>query len=395
MDDNLKMYWEQQHYMDFLKRKIYKTIEHDGSKLCDCYHYTTLPTFWSLCDSDLMYARHVRFSNDSEEYELGEKIVNKILGYKNEEDQDFYMICFCEKKNLLSQWREYAKEGVCLGFNLDDEDYYTIRCNEITQTINEKSEEYKGFKEYAIPGEGWCSGELCSYAYAKPLKVFYTGKHDKKIKKLYEEIKKMLSNEGEIPKDRYMHCMIPYIKNKSFKEEAEARLIFQVKKDNQRYQIHYLKEDGLRKPYIKVEFGKIEEKKGDKCKIILDHIEDLYSVLENHKEEMQETLNIQIEYESRNKHNQPQIIIGCCNKQKEIFDIIDYWVETWNFEHKEKNIRVWCKGHLPIREIMVGPCVNKKEVEEGIVHYIHNIYWLKYVEVKCSNIPYRQKRIDR
>lgn len=33
----------------------------------------------------------------------------------------FYMICFCREGDLLSQWRGYARDGVCLGMDFLEE----------------------------------------------------------------------------------------------------------------------------------------------------------------------------------------------------------------------------------------------------------------------------------
>lgn len=322
---------------------------------------------------------------------LGKKIIDKILGFPNEEDRDLYMVCFCTEKDLLSQWREYAKGGVCLGFDLSEEDYYTILNNTKTEKGNIESHEFVEFEKYAVPSHGGISASKWVYAYTRLLKVFYIGKKYKGIQKKYKVIDKRLVG-SEIPRDKYMHYMIPYIKHKGFSEENEARLVFEINPDNMEYQINYLEEAGIKKPYIKVEFGEIEAKKKDSCKIIVDHIEDFDGEFRNALKLIQEDAGVEISTEVVNKHSRGQIIIGCCNKQKEIFERIDAIVQPWNFTNPEKKIKVWCKGHLPIREIIVGPNLNKEEIREGILHYIQNIYWLKYADVKCTEIPYREKR---
>ncbi len=96
------------------------------------YHYAGIETIWKILETDSFLARNVRFSNDSEEYKLGEKIIKEYVEEKVLEPglrqkifksiqqgvQMFYMICFCEEGDLLSQWRGYARNGVSLGMML-------------------------------------------------------------------------------------------------------------------------------------------------------------------------------------------------------------------------------------------------------------------------------------
>lgn len=391
--DQLKYDWEVQHYMDLPGMEIYEEVEDADESFCNCFHYTSMDTFWSMVGSDLMFARNVRFSNDSEEYKLGKEIVERLLTFPNEEEQDLYMICFCTKRDLLSQWREYGRSGVCLGFDLSGEEYYTILSNSQTEKLNKENHQFESFEKYAIPKHAGHKECECVYLYARILRVFYVGKKYKSIKKKYKLINERLVDR-ELPKDKYLHYMIPYIKHKGFKEENEARLIFNLEPENTEYQINYLEEGGIKKPYIKVEFGEIKQKRENDCTLIVDHIEDFENEFEKGIEKIKKDLKINILVDFVNKHSKGQIIIGCSEKQKEIFERIDYLVQPWNFLNPNKKIKVWCKGHLPIREITIGPCPNKEDIREGILHYIRNVYWLKYVEVKCTQIPYREKRIQ-
>lgn len=58
----------------------------------------------------------------------------------------------------------------------------------------------------------------------------------------------------------------------------------------------------------------------------------------------------------------------------------------------KKILKIWCDGHWPIRKITVGPTNNKEMIAENIKTYCKTKYWLKYVEVDYSPIPYREKR---
>lgn len=41
------------------------------------YHYAGIDTIWKILESDSFLARNIRFSNDSEEYRLGEKVIRE------------------------------------------------------------------------------------------------------------------------------------------------------------------------------------------------------------------------------------------------------------------------------------------------------------------------------
>lgn len=386
----LRKEWETYHYFNFDK-PIYEKQEETDESFCNCFHYTSLETFWNMVESDLMFARNVCFSNDSEEYKLGKKIVDSIFPSSNDEEQDLYMICFCLERDKLSQWREYARNGVCLGFDTTIEDYYTILNNKQTELKNKNSGILNGYERYGIPEHAGCREVKGVYRYAKLLKVFYVHKSRRDIEEKFEYVKGILTS-SESPKDKYSHHMIPYIKHEGFHEENEARLVFKIDSRDSEYQVNYLNEGGMKKPYIKVEFGEIEEKKGYECEIIFDHIEEIDTKLIECIEELQKVYNIKISTKSVVKHINRQIIIGCCEKQKEIFEKLDKIVSNWNRKHGDSKIIIWCKGHLPIREITVGPSHNKEEIKESIQHFINNVYWLKYVDVQCTDIPYREKR---
>lgn len=132
------------------------------------YHYTSVEVLQNIIQGKCMYATHVNFMNDWEEYQLGYRVLTKeikkaienyrsdfestigddnldaILNYFNDEclnvmtysqikqmDKfrefrtltipEVYSISFCKEKDLLSQWVIYAKEsGVAIEFDFSD-----------------------------------------------------------------------------------------------------------------------------------------------------------------------------------------------------------------------------------------------------------------------------------
>lgn len=132
------------------------------------YHYTSVEVLQNIIQGKCMYATHINFMNDWEEYRLGYNVLTKeikkaiesyradfektigadnleaILGYFSDEclnvmtysqikqmDKfkefraltipEVYSISFCKEKDLLSQWAIYAKEsGVAIEFDFSD-----------------------------------------------------------------------------------------------------------------------------------------------------------------------------------------------------------------------------------------------------------------------------------
>lgn len=132
------------------------------------YHYTSVEVLQNIIHGKCMYATHVNFMNDWEEYQLGYRILTKeiknaiesyrsdfestigndnldairnylsddclnVMNYSqiNQMDKfkefrtltipEVYSISFCKEKDLLSQWAIYAKEsGVAIEFDFSD-----------------------------------------------------------------------------------------------------------------------------------------------------------------------------------------------------------------------------------------------------------------------------------
>lgn len=382
------MNWKEEHPIKLKNGKVIYNLVN-----APLYHYTSLANFWNIIRSDHMYARHVRFSNDSEEYKIGEDIIRSLLD-ANEKIQpmEYYMICFCEEPDLLSQWREYAKDGVSLKFDFSYSEYYTILNNEKTFRNNMETVEFleKDKSIYFLPESPRRRSIDFQRVYAKPVSVFYVKKGENSIfKDRYQWLQEEFLTDAELSVLKYMKMMIPYIKHEGFKEEKEARLLFEEKEYNRSLQVDYSEDvRGLKRPYIRVEFGNAEEKFKEECQICFCNIPD------ECKTEIKNCLkgNTLITYKVLSKKKlgniDGEIIIGSTKIQDIIFNRIDYVIKRLNMNGG--NYKIWCQGHLPIKEIMVGPSKNREEIKESILQYIGGIYWLKYVDVVISDIPYRE-----
>ena len=76
-----------------------------------------------------------------------------------------------------------------------------------------------------------------------------------------------------------------------------------------------------------------------------------------------------------------------------MFDSVERTVTEVCKDLESERIKIWCEGHLPIRSIRVSPCENQEQVIRSLRHYCkHKKYWLKYVDVVGSLIPYRRPK---
>lgn len=358
-DDELEEYWERLH-----PSNVYGT-------LCEkMYHYTTLNTLWKIIDNDTMFATNVRFSNDSEEYRIGEEIVNRAIDSLTSQGKkllftsnysNFYMLCFCKTDNLLSQWREYARGGVSLQFDFTYEHFFSI--------MDEKNE------------------SAIQRMVVKPIKVFYVDKNNTRaLAKIRSNVKKLYKLYKGKPDDIRPNYLfgefIPYIKHVGFREEKELRLLFRPEPINVKSFVGYLDKGGLLKPYIKIS-----------CKGLSSSVEApsvMHGVGANNK--VIEYCNQNgIAIRCNNRMNSDEFVLNDCKDQETEFKKIKKMIDAVNYL-ENTNIKLWCEGHLPIRQITVGPSENRDDIKESIEHKLRSIYWLNYVSVQTSDIPYRDKR---
>lgn len=375
---------------------IERTLKHLKKNDDIIYHYCPIDTLWKILDSDSLLARQVRFSNDSYEYHLGNRVAKLIIKehYKNVDNMnikeaDCYMLCFCKERNKLSQWREYAKLGVSIGFdirrpsvfsllNFDDEENYFVLPNRPCKVI------YFNYPHNAeAEDDKWLSDD------EKNILKKFTDNREKKFNVLMESI--------------------PFFKHSGFREEDEYRIIFTNKNNKFKDYINYFESNNKRIPYLTIQFGdkglkqrsksvvciNKEDKKllkelndnGITCHVCNNKIEDYNNrcCYDSNRSCLECNMNM-IE-----KIDIVTLMITNGENQEDIFNKVDKIVEL---KYSNKIIKIWCEGHLPIRSIMVGPSTNQSDIAESIRHYKRNFYWMKYVDVDFCNIPYRSPRLE-
>jgi len=357
------------------------------------FHYTRLNNFYNIIKTDGLWATHARFSNDDEELRYIDKEIPKDKEINIPEE--YYIVSLCDDDDLLSQWRGYCgeDEGVAIGFDLGIVQYFYLHSK-----LQEKQPDSSPFFNIAN-------------------KVFY---EYKEVSDYYEQFVK----EGDY--NIAYKMLKPYAKHPKFREEREYRLaVVNVDGQFDNY-IRYRPSAGRETPFIEIKFGNPKNNICS-CNIRLNikkDVEDkLFDVLDDGIKYRIIKCRKSTDTLRYGRHNDSNCY-GCSmkryvmgdycnygddyvsidiskniihisegNDQKDVFLKVSQIVDEINRNTKEiDKITIWCEGHLPIRKICVGNTRRKDELKESIKHYCqHNNeqYWLKYVEIANSDIPYR------
>jgi hypothetical protein len=192
----------------------------ESRSVTELYHYTDLGGFKGIIDAGDLWLTHLRFSNDNEELTHGKDIVRGKLNERIVSDppyrQDYlkrlkellnqpiadgvYICCFCQKNNLLSQWRGYGANGsgVCIKF--DKQKFSRL------------------------------TGPDCQGGLLRLWKVFYPVEQQRKIiDKAIDygwNVGVPINEERAKRAAEAIQFFIPTFKNPDFAEEEEWRLIF-------------------------------------------------------------------------------------------------------------------------------------------------------------------------
>lgn len=351
------------------------------------YHYTSREVFWKILEGESFLARHILFSNDFEENRIGtEKIqraMKKIGLTLTESDALPFMICFCEKKDLLSQWRGYANEGVALEFDFSQglygaqDGFSSYYCYTIMNADDEK--------KYLSKDESG-TDSLMMGAIASPYGVTYTNKTRRVDSKIVEKLR----NIPDSSMQEYAISMIPYIKDNNFNEEQEYRLIFDMRKliagkeELLAEKYVYLDAEGIKKPNIRVRFGNPDRAENTLGTNLYYSDPELMGDLEGFRTDLsREGIALHLVSEQdKFPMKKGEILLSEGKYQEKICNKLRYQLG-------QKEAKIWCDGRMPIRKIFIGPSKDAELMKASIEEYKKTKYWLKDVEVEISKIPLR------
>lgn len=244
------------------------------------YHYTSLENCLKMLEHKggyfEMWASHISFLNDKEEHINGLKMIERkvddLLVSKGDnlsdwiEDyeekrikqikltSDIFVICFCNERNLLSQWKYYGKNsGIAIQYDL-------------------KNCEYSGY----IQGIENVKYKNQRFINNFPHKVIYDNLQkqaivDEFIKEhiynIYDSVKDDIEKKRTIERNMDMlYSFAPLFKHDSFKEESESRLLFRplymLPAKNASDMVYYRASEGRIIPYMKIRIkGRVENGK--------------------------------------------------------------------------------------------------------------------------------------
>ena len=192
----------------------------ESQSVTELYHYTDLGGLKGIIDGGDLWLTHLRFSNDNEELTHGKSIVRNKLDERTASDprerqaylkrlkelldqpvaDGVYICCFCERNNLLSQWRAYGANGCGVCIKFDKQKFSRL------------------------------TGPDCQGGLLRLWKVFYPVEQQRKI--IDKAIDYAWDFGGGNDEERAKRAaeaiqfFIPTFKNPDFAEEEEWRLIF-------------------------------------------------------------------------------------------------------------------------------------------------------------------------
>lgn len=354
-----KNLWETQ--ADQLYKLMKKWKERTGTiKRARFFHYTSISKLFSMLEGDELWLSSPKFSNDYTE----EKLFGEEYMAKHNFDWDNYIICFGEGHNditlpkgeipstsdLLSMWRGYCPDG---GASIE---FYFDQGDNVFSVLNRDYDTSKDFTLY----------------HQNPLPVIYTDVTEinntaHELSVYLDGIVKSSGKDSGID----INDVIPYIKHDMFSEEREARIVLSNRDNQLASCVRFRKlDDGSYVPYIVAKFGDLDESKG-RC---VFNAPDK-SILQYIKEEVRP-----------NKYK--PIIIPQGNNQASVYNDVEKIVKEHNETARANTWSIICKGHLPVLRITVSPNRDKEKIVEQLKIFCRSKYWLRNVEIKCSEIPY-------
>lgn len=209
-------------------------------------HYCDLNALLSILTNHNLWATNIRFLNDREEMDFGLRVANDVLNeaaaLTNSDSEnkpkskanrkprfdaagmpDVYVVSFCEKPDLLSQWRGYGTTGQSVSI----------------QFRKHGLEELSKISDFAL--------SKVTYGRAEAMNLLR-----RQIQSRDEIIAAIVSGSDLVSQIDYNGVVFrtsPQFKNEHFAEEQEWRLISTDKREDVRYRVR----DNVLLPYVAIE----------------------------------------------------------------------------------------------------------------------------------------------
>ena len=221
------------------------------------YHYTTKEGFRGILKTKHLWATHILFQNDSQEFKLAFSVLQQVIEENKYFDKDWHRLTadqfkgvriftasFSENFNIVDQWFNYANSnpGYCIGF----------KTKKLIQFIDKESEtevENKETSMQSIPRSPW---PVFKYKFCKCLydideqKLFFK----KTIENILETEK--IINTAQNKVYELLLNYAPLFKEKKYKKEEEWRFIITDVKDKEKMKERIGKDFFI--PYFELNF---------------------------------------------------------------------------------------------------------------------------------------------
>ncbi len=212
------------------------------------FHYSSVEGLYGILTSQSLWATSIHYLNDSSEFKLSVELVEKILA-KNVfeapkifleklreslfrvQDINIFVASFSEKGDQLSQWRGYCPNGgYAIGFSGND--------------LRELALE----QDFKLLPCVYDSTDQCILLYEIIRDHIYCYETQKETTPL-EQREKLLNEIGK-SFSQHLVYFAPLIKNTSFKEESEWRIVSKPKAINSA-DVNFRTRNSLLVPYCK------------------------------------------------------------------------------------------------------------------------------------------------
>ena len=246
---------QRRHSDNFIRHMYQWYAKHDlwpkntDSVSATLFHYTSPAGLHGILSSQCLWATHIDYLNDTQEYRYLAEIVREVeeegllkefdkrilrflwlaIGKEVGELPNVYVCCFCESDNLLSQWRAYGSgaAGYSLGFKgtdlgryrqgkSDADSYMLKRDLMIRRVVYEREEQRKLLLDglESIKEDFFVSGKIPASTPSDSGYLSFVGASEETQNEFVSAIE-ILVLEYSIS-----------FKNPSFREEAEWRIVF-------------------------------------------------------------------------------------------------------------------------------------------------------------------------
>ena len=208
-------------------RSRYLVQEYSGQ----LYHYTDLNGLIGIIGGHDLWLTNSRFSNDEKELDHGYEIAGNVIKRRHEAETDVeriryfelvrtllknppqgvYICCFCERENLLSQWRSYGENGAGVSIGFDPKKFTWFTGSDLS------TEQFGLMRLWKVYYDDDIKEKIVDQA----LEIIPEMHYGKPVETIAQKTVEAI------------HFFLPTFKNKDFREENERRLIFTPSKSCQ------------------------------------------------------------------------------------------------------------------------------------------------------------------